>query len=35
MFTSLRHLCRRLRLAMREMSYASRRIVEVQAPWIR
>jgi hypothetical protein len=29
----LRGACHRIRLAMREMNYASRRVVELQAPW--
>jgi hypothetical protein len=29
----LRSACRRIRLAVHEMNYASRRVVEVQAPW--
>lgn len=31
----LRCLWYRLRLTVREMNYASRRMVELQAPWIR
>jgi hypothetical protein len=31
----LRCVWYRLRLAVREMNYASRRMVELQAPWIR
>lgn len=30
----LRWLCYRLRLTVTEMNYATRRIVELQAPWI-
>jgi len=30
----LRCLCYRLRLTVAEMNYATRRMVEVQAPWI-
>ncbi len=30
----LMEACRRIRLAIQEMNYASRRVVEVQAPWI-
>jgi hypothetical protein len=30
----LRAVCRRIRMAVREMNYASRRLVELQAPWI-
>jgi hypothetical protein len=30
----LRRACRRIRLAIDEMNYASRRVVERQAPWI-
>ena len=29
----LRRVCHRIRLSVAEMNYASRRIVEVQAPW--
>jgi hypothetical protein len=29
----LRSTCRRIHLAIQEMNYASRRAVEVQAPW--
>ena len=29
----LRAACRRIRLAVAEMNYASRRVVERQAPW--
>jgi hypothetical protein len=29
----LRKACHRIRLAMKEMNYASRRVVERQAPW--
>jgi hypothetical protein len=29
----LREACHRIRLAIREMNYASRRMVELQAPW--
>ena len=29
----LRGACHRIRLAIQEMNYASRRVVEVQAPW--
>jgi hypothetical protein len=29
----LREACHRIRLAIGEMNYASRRVVEVQAPW--
>ncbi|HEX6519712.1 MAG TPA: hypothetical protein VF070_06800 [Streptosporangiaceae bacterium] len=29
----LRKVCHRIRLAIREMNYASRRMVELQAPW--
>ena len=29
----LRRVCHRIRLTVQEMNYASRRIVEVQAPW--
>jgi hypothetical protein len=29
----LRQACHRIRLAIGEMNYGSRRIVEVQAPW--
>jgi len=30
----LRGACHRIRLAVAEMNYAARRVVEVQAPWI-
>jgi hypothetical protein len=30
----LRTMWHRIRAAVREMNYASRRVVEVQAPWI-
>jgi len=30
----LRGVCHRIRLAVAEMNYAARRVVEVQAPWI-
>jgi hypothetical protein len=30
----LREACRRIRLTIQEMNYASRRVVERQAPWI-
>ncbi len=30
----LMEACLRIRLAIQEMNYASRRVVEVQAPWI-
>jgi hypothetical protein len=30
----LRGACRRIRLTIQEMNYASRRVVERQAPWI-
>ena len=30
----LRRACHRIRLAIQEMNYASRRVVELQAPWI-
>ena len=30
----LREACHRIRLTVREMNYASRRAVELQAPWI-
>ena len=30
----LRAACRRVRLTIQEMNYASRRVVERQAPWI-
>jgi hypothetical protein len=30
----LRGTCHRIRLAVAEMNYAARRVVEVQAPWI-
>jgi hypothetical protein len=30
----LRRACHRIHLTIREMNYASRRAVEVQAPWI-
>ena len=29
----LRGACHRIRLAVQEMNYASRRVVELQAPW--
>jgi hypothetical protein len=29
----LREGCHRIRLALQDMSYASRRVVELQAPW--
>jgi hypothetical protein len=29
----LREACHRIRLAVQEMNYASRRVVELQAPW--
>ncbi|MGH3210518.1 MAG: hypothetical protein ACRDNO_22465 [Trebonia sp.] len=29
----LREACHRIRLAVQEMNYASKRIVELQAPW--
>jgi hypothetical protein len=29
----LREACRRIHLAIQEMNYASRRVVELQAPW--
>ena len=29
----LREACHRIRLALQDMSYASRRVVELQAPW--
>jgi hypothetical protein len=29
----LRGACHRIRLTIREMNYASRRVVELQAPW--
>ena len=29
----LREACHRIRLALQEMNYAARRVVEVQAPW--
>jgi hypothetical protein len=29
----LRDTCHRIHLAIQEMNYASRRVVEVQAPW--
>jgi hypothetical protein len=30
----LQEACHRIRLAIQEMNYASRRVVELQAPWI-
>jgi hypothetical protein len=30
----LREACHRIRLIIQEMNYASRRVVELQAPWI-
>jgi hypothetical protein len=30
----LREMCHRIHLAIHEMNYASRRVVELQAPWI-
>ncbi len=30
----LREACHRIHLAIQEMNYASRRVVELQAPWI-
>ena len=30
----LRAACHRLRLAVQDMNYGARRIIEVQAPWI-
>jgi hypothetical protein len=30
----LREACHRIHLAIREMNYASRRMTELQAPWI-
>jgi hypothetical protein len=30
----LREACHRIRLAIAEMNYASRRVLELQAPWI-
>jgi len=30
----IREACHRIRLTVREMSYASRRVVELQAQWI-
>ena len=30
----LREACHRIRLTVQEMNYASRRVVELQAPWI-
>jgi hypothetical protein len=30
----LRAACHRIHLAIQEMNYASRRVVELQAPWI-
>jgi hypothetical protein len=29
----LREMCHRIRLAIQEMNYASRRVAELQAPW--
>ncbi len=29
----LREACHRMRLSVQEMNYASRRVVELQAPW--
>jgi hypothetical protein len=29
----LREACHRIRLTVQEMNYASRRVVEIQAPW--
>jgi hypothetical protein len=29
----LREVCHRIHLAIQEMNYASRRVVELQAPW--
>jgi hypothetical protein len=29
----LREACHRIRLTVKEMNYATRRVVEVQAPW--
>jgi hypothetical protein len=29
----LREACHRIRLAVQEMNYASRRVIEMQAPW--
>ena len=29
----LRRMCHRIRLTVAEMNYASRRIIELQAPW--
>jgi hypothetical protein len=29
----LRRACHRIRLAVQEMNYAARRVVELQAPW--
>jgi len=29
----LREACHRIRLTVQEMNYASRRVIEIQAPW--
>ena len=29
----LREACHRIHVAIREMNYASRRVIEIQAPW--
>ncbi|HEX9537009.1 MAG TPA: hypothetical protein VGA04_02400 [Streptosporangiaceae bacterium] len=29
----LRRVCHRIRLTVQEMNYASRRVIELQAPW--